>query len=94
MKNLVKLPRIIPNRMAIEIYKNSWRVPHIFRTIQKKGNIKDKEIYRTLNMGIGMVLVLSKGDIDRTKGIFARFGVKSHVIGSVIKGKREVIIRA
>ena len=88
-----KIPRIIPQGMAIEIYKNSWRVPHIFSLIQEKGNIDDKEMYRTLNMGIGMVVVLSRADIDKSKFILLQAGIRSRVIGRVIKGNREVIIR-
>jgi len=88
-----KVPRVIPKGMAIEIYRSSWKVPHIFSLIQKKGNIDDREIYRTLNMGIGMVLILSKADIDKARSILAKNGYASHVIGKVIKGAREVVIR-
>jgi len=89
-----KIPRIIPKGAAIEIYKDSWAVPEIFRRIQKKGNIDDKEMFRTLNMGIGMVLVLTKKDIDRAIAALKKSGVNAHVIGKVIKGDRGVIIKA
>jgi phosphoribosylformylglycinamidine cyclo-ligase len=88
-----KIPRIIPKGMAIEIFRKSWWMPPIFSIIQKKGNIDYKEMYRTLNMGIGMVLVLDRKDIDVAKYILLRAGIKSHVIGRVIKGNREVVIR-
>lgn len=88
-----KIPRIIPLGMTIEIHKNSWRVPHIFALIKKKGNVDDKEMYRTLNMGIGMVLVLSRKDIDIAKYILLQHDIKSRVIGNVIRGNREVVIR-
>ncbi|MDD5136110.1 MAG: phosphoribosylformylglycinamidine cyclo-ligase [Candidatus Omnitrophica bacterium] len=87
-----KIPRIIPKGMAIDIYKGSWRVPEIFLRIKKAGNVDDREIYRTLNMGIGMVLVLAKPDADKAIGILRRGGVASHVIGRVVKGNREVTI--
>jgi len=88
-----KIPRIIPKGMAAEIYKDSWTVPEIFLRIQKKGNIGDREIYRTLNMGIGMVVVLAKGDADRAISTLAGFRVGSHVIGRVVKGNKEVVIK-
>ena len=88
-----KIPRIIPQGMAIDIYRYSWRVPEIFSIIQRKGNIDYKEMYRTLNMGIGMVLVLSRKDIDMAKYILLRSGIRARVIGRVIKGNREVTIR-
>lgn len=87
-----KIPRIIPSGMAIEIDKYAWRVPEIFSVIQKKGNIEDREMYRTFNMGIGMVVVVLKNEVDRSVKILKQNGVKAHVIGSVVKGNREVVI--
>ena len=55
-----KIPRIIPKSLAIEIYKDSWQVPWVFSLIKKKGKVDDKEMYRALNMGIGMVHRLRK----------------------------------
>lgn len=88
-----KIPRIIPEGLAIDIYKGSWRVPEIFSIIKEKGNVDDREIYRTLNMGIGMVLVLSPGHVDRAQAILAEYKLRSHPIGRVVRGKREVRIR-
>ena len=87
-----KIPRIIPKGMAIEIYKDSWRVPPIFLLLQKKAGASDREMYRTFNMGIGMVLVLSESDVDGARHILAQSGVKSHVIGRVVKGNRKVVV--
>jgi phosphoribosylaminoimidazole synthetase len=87
-----KVPRIIPKGLAIEIDKYSWPVPPIFSFIQKRGNVDDREIYRTLNMGIGMVMAVSKNDAKRAVSILRDNGVKSYVIGRVVKGDREVVI--
>ena len=87
-----KIPRIIPGRMAIEIDKYSWRVPAIFSLIQKKGEIEDREMYRTFNMGIGMAAVVAKRDLKRSIKILAQNGVKACAIGRVVKGNREVVI--
>ena len=88
-----KIPRIIPNGMAIEIYEGSWPVPEIFSLIQKKGNIDDKEMHHTLNMGIGMVIVLAPSQVDKAMLALLRCGVKAHIIGRVVKGNREVVIK-
>lgn len=88
-----KIPRIIPSGMAIKIYKDSWRVPEIFLKIKKAGRVDDKEMYRALNMGIGMVVVVSPADADKSIAVLKASGVSAHLIGSVIKGKKEVIIR-
>ena len=88
-----KIPRIIPKGMAIEIEKDSWDVPWIFKLIQKKGSIDDREMYRALNMGIGMVLVLSKTDIDKAISEFNKYKIGPHVIGSVVRGDRQVVVK-
>ncbi|MFA6320916.1 MAG: phosphoribosylformylglycinamidine cyclo-ligase [Candidatus Omnitrophota bacterium] len=88
-----KIPRIIPKGMAIDICKNSWRVPEIFQLIKKAGNVDDKEMYRTLNMGIGMVAVLAKKDADKAVSILRKNGFRAHIIGRVVKGNREVTIK-
>lgn len=87
-----KIPRIIPAGMAVEIQKHSWRIPWIFSLIKERGNVDDREMYRTFNMGIGMVLVLGKSDIGRAQGILSKHGFKSYVIGKVVKGNRQVVI--
>jgi phosphoribosylformylglycinamidine cyclo-ligase len=87
-----KIPRIIPKGMGIEIEKGSWKTPWIFELIQKKGNIEDREMHRALNMGIGMVLTVSRKDIDKAQNSLRATGCKSYVIGRVVKGNREVEI--
>lgn len=88
-----KIPRIIPEGLAIEICKDSWRVPKIFGRIKQAGNVDDREMYRTLNMGIGMVVVVEKNDSDKTIDILRKNGLRSHLIGKVVKGNKQVIIK-
>jgi len=88
-----KIPRIIPKGMDIEISKGSWKAPWIFDLIKKRGNIDDREMYRTLNMGIGMVLVLDRQLVDKAKKFLAGTGLRSHIIGRVLKGRGEVKIK-
>ncbi|MEW6040717.1 MAG: phosphoribosylformylglycinamidine cyclo-ligase [Elusimicrobiota bacterium] len=61
------IPRILPENCRAVITKNAWQVPEIFKVIQKKGNISDKEMYRVFNMGIGMVLVIRPAEFPRIK---------------------------
>jgi phosphoribosylformylglycinamidine cyclo-ligase len=53
------IPRIIPERLAAQINKDAWQVPPIFKLIQQRGKIKDAEMYRVFNMGIGMIIISS-----------------------------------
>ncbi|MDP2940043.1 MAG: phosphoribosylformylglycinamidine cyclo-ligase [Candidatus Omnitrophota bacterium] len=87
-----KIPRIIPKGLSIKIYKGSWQIPKIFKIIQKKGNIDEQEMFRTFNMGLGMVLIVDTKDANFIKNKLSSFGLKSWVIGKVIKGNKKVEI--
>lgn len=87
-----KIARILPDNVNAVIEKNSWAPPKIFRLIQNKGNIEDKEMYHTFNMGVGMVLVVRPQTEKQIRSALYRFNLNSWVIGRIIKGKREVEI--
>ncbi len=74
------IPRILPKGCSALINKKSWKIPNIFKQIQKLANIDDKEMFRTFNMGIGLVVIAKKIP-------------DSIEIGKVIKGNNNVIIR-
>jgi phosphoribosylformylglycinamidine cyclo-ligase len=59
-------------------------VPSIFDWLQEKGNIEDKEMYRTFNMGMGMIIIVNKNDAEKALPIL---GSDSQIIGSVRKGQ-------
>jgi len=83
-----KIGRILPENARLIIEKNSWQVPEIFKLIQKKGNVPEKDIYRTLNMGIGMVLIIRPEAALSVKKFFK--GAKA--IGFVKKAQKSVEI--
>ncbi len=87
-----KIARILPANLNARISKNSWETSKIFRLIQNKGSISEKEMYHTFNMGIGMVLVVQPQTEEQIKSALSRFNLNSWVIGRIIKGKREVEI--
>ena len=85
------IPRVLPDGLSVRIEKGSWPVPSIFRKIQEKGQIKEKEMFRTFNMGVGMVLIVTPGNAQHVLALFEKMGQKAWVIGEVIQGKREVV---
>jgi len=87
-----KISRILPKDIDVHIDKNSWRPPEIFRLIQTKGNIDDLEMYHTLNMGIGLVLIVQKEAARGIMNKLAELKLKSWLIGSAVKGRKEVKI--
>jgi phosphoribosylformylglycinamidine cyclo-ligase len=87
-----KIARILPAHLSARIQKGSWVVPKIFQVIQARGGISDKEIYHTLNMGIGMVLVVDPAAAKAIVLGLSRMRVRSWVIGKVAKGDKTVAI--
>ena len=85
-----KIPRIIPEGLGADIKKGSWPVPRIFELIQQKGNIKEEEMYRVFNLGIGMAAVMRGDDAQKAKEILQKFDIKSWVIGEIVKGNKQV----
>ncbi|MBI4707454.1 MAG: phosphoribosylformylglycinamidine cyclo-ligase [Candidatus Omnitrophica bacterium] len=87
-----KISRILPDSLNVVIKKNSWPVPAIFKLVQNKGSIADKEMYHTLNMGIGMVLIVKEYSAGKIMQRLAQMKLKSWIIGEVVKGRKEVEI--
>ncbi|MDD5466148.1 MAG: phosphoribosylformylglycinamidine cyclo-ligase [Candidatus Omnitrophica bacterium] len=87
-----KISRILPKNISVRIEKNSWKVPEIFRLIQSKGNIEDKEMYHTLNMGIGLVLMVKPQASEAIIKKLSELKLKSWIIGKAIKGNKSVEI--
>ena len=87
------IPRVLPDGTAASIDKGSWYIPPIFETIRKRSKLKSEELYRTFNMGIGMAVILDKGEISSAINRLKKSGVKAWDIGEVIKwAKKEVIL--
>jgi phosphoribosylformylglycinamidine cyclo-ligase len=82
------IPRILPENTAVRIERGSWPIPPLFELLRKLGNVSDAEMYRTFNMGVGMVIVCAPHDVE---AIEAQLG-ESYRIGKVVTGSREVLI--
>jgi phosphoribosylaminoimidazole (AIR) synthetase len=82
------IPRILPETTAVRIERGSWPIPPLFELLRKLGNVSDAEMYRTFNMGVGMVIVCAASDVEM---IEAHLG-QCYRIGKVISGNREVLI--
>lgn len=82
--NIIK---VLPKKHKAIIYKNSWLVPKIFKIIQQKGKIKDKEMYRIFNMGIGMILIINK---KRVEQVLKFLDKESILIGKIVKSNQKV----
>lgn len=84
------VPRILPEGTAALVERNSWPVPPVFSLIQKTGRVADAEMFRTFNMGLGMILVLPSGQAGDCLSWLAERGEKAYLVGRVAAGGREV----
>lgn len=83
---LENIPRILPQGVSVEINRGTWPEPPIFGMMQKLGNVSDNEMFRTFNMGIGMVVVCSDGDREQ----IANGTENSFRIGKIVSGTQTV----
>lgn len=86
------LPRMLNDKVALNINKNSYEVPAIFKLLQKTGDIQERDMYNTFNMGIGMALIVAKEDVEKTLQILKDEGETAYEIGEVIEGNKEINI--
>ena len=87
------IPRALPDGMGAEVDAAAWEMPAVFRLLQEWGNVDWAEMYRTFNMGIGMVLIASEEEAAR---IEAHLGAQHETvfqIGRVTEGAHEVTIK-
>jgi phosphoribosylformylglycinamidine cyclo-ligase len=83
------IPRILPPGTSVKIDKDSWTTPPLFQLLRRLGNVSEPEMNRTFNMGIGMVIVCSRGDAGAIK---THLGETCYEIGEVVSGNGEVLI--
>lgn len=90
---LENIPRILPESVSVQINQKSWTKHPIFSLIQKEGKISDEEMYRTFNMGIGMVIIVPDGESEKILKELKLMNYDSSIVGKVIKGEKQTIIR-
>ncbi|MDD5382377.1 MAG: phosphoribosylformylglycinamidine cyclo-ligase [Candidatus Margulisbacteria bacterium] len=86
------LARVLPRSVQAVIELNSWPIHQIFKLIQKLGKVEQNEMYRTFNMGIGMIVVVDGKDVNRAMNFLKKQKEKAYLMGEIEKGKGEVII--
>ena len=81
------MPRSIPEGLAVEIQKSDVRVLPIFDLIAKTGNIPERDMYNTFNMGVGMCVVVAEEDVDAALASLHASGDDAYVIGKIVESK-------
>ena len=81
-------PRMLPGGLAAEIDVSAWTIPPIFELLRRLGNIPEDDYRRTFNLGIGMVLAVSRAQSRRAEEALRKMGQPFYAIGSVVRRKR------
>lgn len=84
------IPRMLPDGITAVVKKDSYEIPAIFRLMQKKGNLEEKMMYNTYNMGLGMILAVDPADEQKTLAALAAAGEKAYAVGSCKAGEKGV----
>ena len=86
------MPRMLREGVALKIDKNSYEVPPIFKLIAERGNIPERDMYNTFNMGIGMAVIVPESEVEKSLEILKESGEEAYLIGEVVEGNREIIM--
>jgi phosphoribosylformylglycinamidine cyclo-ligase len=89
---LENIPRILPENVSVEIRRGTWAELPIFGLMQKLGNVEDKEMFRTFNMGVGMVVICAEEDKKALQNHFESLGETFNEIGRIVEGRKDVQI--
>ncbi len=86
------IPRSLPEGMGAKIKKSDVKILPIFDLIAKTGNISERDMFNTFNMGVGMSVVVSKDEADKALEILRANGEDAYIIGEIIKSEESVVI--
>ena len=86
------IPRSIPKGFGAKIKKESVRILPIFKLIAETGNICERDMFNTFNMGVGMSIVVSKDEADKALEVLKAAGEDAYVIGEIVESEDSVII--
>lgn len=86
------IPRCIPDGLCARIEKSAVRTLPIFDLIQKTGNIPERDMFNTFNMGVGMAVVVSKSTADKALAALGEYRVNAYVLGEIVRGEDKVAL--
>ena len=89
---LENLPRVLPDNCSANIDTASWELPEVFRWLQDQGNVATREMYRTFNCGVGMVVCIPSAQRDQALSQLQSAGHTAWVIGEIVEGNNEVVL--
>ena len=89
---LENIPRVLPKNLAAKLDSNSWETPEIFNWIQDQGKIDTAEMYRVLNCGVGMIVIVPKESLDDSIKLLNSNGEDSWLIGEIVSSDGNQVL--
>ena len=86
------IPRAIPDGLSARIEKSAVRILPIFDLLQKVGNIPERDMFNTYNMGVGMAVIVARKDVDVALSTLKREGIDAYVIGKIERGEEKITL--
>tara|TARA_B100000315_G_scaffold43412_1_gene38315 strand:+ start:4112 stop:5155 length:1044 start_codon:yes stop_codon:yes gene_type:complete len=86
------IPRVLPENCQVMVSKDSWNIPTIFQLLQQYGNVPEDDMFKTFNMGIGLVLIVSENEANAIASKLNSQGFPVTIIGKVKEGERKTVI--
>ena len=86
------IPRSIPEGLCAKIDRSAVRILPVFELIAKRGNISERDMFNTFNMGVGMSIVVSREDADKALSVLHESGEDAYIIGEIIKSDDRIVI--
>ena len=84
------IPRMLIDGKRAVVEKNSYPVPPIFKMMAREGNVEERMMYNTYNMGLGMIVAVDPADVDKTMEAMKSAGDTPYVVGKIIDGEKGV----
>ena len=84
------IPRSLPKGFGVKIERETVKVLPIFELIAERGNIPERDMFNTFNMGVGMTVIVAKEDADKTLEVLKAGGEDAYILGSVVKSEEGV----
>ena len=86
------IPRCVPDGLAARVEKAAVRTPAIFSMLQREGNIPERDMFNTYNMGVGMTVIVSNDTADKALAALKAQGCEAYVLGEIVSGEEKVVL--
>ena len=86
------IPRCVPDGLSVRVEKAAVRTPAIFPLLQREGNIPERDMFNTYNMGVGMAVIVSRDTADKALEALKGAGCDAYVLGDVARGEEKVVL--